>query len=68
MGDPRSQDAPGFRPMDRAAVAAHDRAFAANYVTIAGRALPMSRTLARMQGYEVDRQPYEAGDAGQRDD
>lgn len=59
MADP---DAPGFKPLDRAAAARHDHHFADDFVTITGAAMPISRTLATRLGYEVERPEYTAGD------
>jgi hypothetical protein len=50
-----------------------DQLFAADYVLVAGGPYPISKTLARQLGYEVDRLPaaemgYTAGDADAQPD
>lgn len=55
-------NAPGFKPMDRAAAESHDRHFAEDFVWLKGAPVPISRTLARQMYYQVENAlPWTAG-------
>lgn len=53
--------APGFKPLDRARAAAHDRHFADDFVDVAGAPRRISKTLAQKLGYSLQRPRYTAG-------
>jgi hypothetical protein len=56
----RDPEAPGFKPMDRKAAAAHDRHFADDYVRAPDLPTPISATLATQLGYKVKRPAFTA--------
>jgi hypothetical protein len=60
-------DDAAFKPLDRAAAAKADAHFSDNYVRLPGAPVPISRTLSRKLGYDVDRVNYTAGDDARGD-